>query len=290
MADQPAYDVPPTVGSSDSSGFEASTPPEPGAASTPEPDADTSGSAESIPKYRFDEVNEALQEMREQHRMLLQQYMQLATHLGRQAPSEASSEPPLDEREQTIVNQLDRLLRYSTAWRQLQPLLEQAQTLVQLAQQVPLREQQETQYWRAVAYQTHERVLDAVAESMLGQGRKGADLDPDRAAAVRQSFVAYVQRDPQRVARYEAQDPTLIKDFVEWFRGWPTTGRAPVDPRARQAQAEAQRRAESIRRLPTQGPAGQPVASPPPKVNTTDPEAVHDAGWRAFQALVQGSR
>lgn len=251
----------------------------------PQPPADDTL---SIPKYRFDEVNQGYQQLREQNQLLLSQLSQLTQVLNRQAaPPQAPAPVQLDEREQRIVAELDRLLKHSPTWQRLAPFIDKADVLMQLAEEIPAQRSSEQQHWTGVAHQWLANVLDAGAKAFLGPTARVDQLEPERADIIRQSFTRYVSQDPQRVARYESGDRTLVNDFIGWFRGWVAGG---VDPQARRTAAAQQTRAEAVRKLPTSGPAGQPVSSAPPKVNNSDEEAVHSAGWQAFQREVAASR
>lgn len=255
---------------------------------TAEPQAPADDSSLSIPKYRFDEVNRGYQELAEQNRQLLGHIQQLTQVLNRQTPPQQGPAPvQLDEREQRIVSELDRLLQHSPTWQRLAPFLDKAEVLMQLADEIPAQRQSEAQHWQGVAHQWIANVLDAGAKAFLGPTARVDQLEPERADIIRRSFTSYVSRDPQRVARYESGDRTLVNDFIGWFRGWVAGG---TDPQARRTAAAQQSRAEAVKRLPTSGPAGQPVSSAPPKVNNQDEEAVHSAGWKAFQQEVAASR
>lgn len=257
----------------------------PGTAEPPAPADDSL----SIPKYRFDEVNRGYQELSEQNRQLLTHISQLTQVLNRQAAPAAPAAPPvqLDEREQRIVAELDRLLQHSPTWQRLAPFMDKADVLMQLAEEIPAQRQSEAQHWKGVAHQWLANVLDAGAKTFMGPQARVDQLEPERADIIRRSFTTYVSSDPQRVARYESGDRTLVNDFIGWFRGWVAGG---VDPQARRTAAAQQSRAEAVRKLPTSGSAGQPVTSAPPKVNNSDEEAVHSAGWQAFQREVAASR
>lgn len=254
-----------------------------------EPEAPADESSLSIPKYRFDEVNQGYREALEQNRVLLGQLQQLTQVLNRQTPQAQAAEPvQLDEREQRIVSELDRLLQHSPTWQRLAPFIDKADVLMRLADEIPAQREHEARHWQGVAHQWLANVLDAGAKTFIGAQARVDQLEPERADMLRRGFTTYVSADPQRVARYEAGDRTLVNDFIGWFRGWVAGGQ--VDPQARRTAAAAQARAEAVRKLPTSGPAGQPVSSAPPKINNKDEEAVHSAGWQAFQREVAASR
>lgn len=217
--------------------------------------------------------------------------MQLTEALNRfaQPPAAPSTQPvQLTEREQRIVSELDRLLQHSPTWQKLQPFIDKGEVLLQLAEHLPARERAEADHWRGTADRVLANVLDVGAKAFLGPTATVEQLDPVRAQTLANAFTRYVESDPQRVLRYERGDhDSLVKDFIGWFRGWVVGG---VDPQARRQAAGQQGRAEGAQKLPTAGPTGQPVGSAPPKVNLKDEEAVHSAGWRAFQTAVGASR
>jgi len=308
MADTewPTYDLPEGIGGAaptspptgDTSSGTPATPPatdalgsdsqdSPGGQADPAAPATDDGNI-SVPKYRFDEVNQGYRAMQEQNALLMRQLGQLTQVLNRSTAPNAPEPVQLDEREQRIVSELDRLLQHSATWQRLAPFMDKADVLMQLADEIPAQRQSEAQHWNSVAQQWIGNVLDAGAKTFLGPTARVDQLEPERSEMLTRGFTTYVAKDPQRVARYEAGDRTLINDFIGWFRGWVAGG--AIDPQARRTAAAAQSRAEAVRKLPTSGPAGQPVSSAPPKVNNMDEDAVHSAGWQAFQREVSASR
>lgn len=249
-----------------------------------------------IPKYRFDEVNERFQTVAQQNAYLQSQLQSLMQVVQRLAPNgqpqgSAPVQEQLDERETRIVAQLDRLIRHSPAWQQLQPLLERKDEVLSTADQVKGRSVQEKQHWQDVATQTMGNVLTNFATTVLGPGKTADDLSPEQHRWAREAFSSWCQMDPARVARYESQDPALVTDFITAFRGAVGGGSVtPVTPQQRAVAANTQRRAEQVRRLPTSGSASTPMGTPPAKVNQQDEDAVHAAGWQFVQSALNGSR
>lgn len=250
-----------------------------------------------IPKYRFDEVNERFQAVASQNANLQAQIQSLMQIVNRLAPNgqPQGDAPPqgeqLDERETKIVAQLDRLIRHSPAWRQLQPLLERQTEVLQASDQVRSQSEEQKQHWQRVATQTMTGVLNGFATTVLGVGKTANDLSPEQHRWVRESFSTWCQMDPERIARYESRDPALVTDFITTFRAavggpQPTT----ITPEQRATAAATQRRGQQVQRQPTAGASSTPMGTPPAKVNTQDEDAVHSAGWQFAQAAIAGSR
>ena len=107
------------------------TPPQDAAGSAePQVPADDADGA-SIPKYRFDEVNQGFRYAMEQNTILQRQVHELTQVLNQLArPSAPASAAPapvqLDEREQRLVAELDRLLQHSPTWQRLAPFIDKA--------------------------------------------------------------------------------------------------------------------------------------------------------------------
>lgn len=288
MGDTSSASPPGTPTEQPASGSEST----PLAAGSAEPQAPV---GDPSPDARFDEVTSANQRLQSQVEALMAQNAQMMQILGRFAPGTQPSAAPvrpempsLDERQQAIVAQLDKLLPYSPAWQRLQPLLERMDVLTALANEIPQQRESEGNYWKSVADTAMSTMLDAAAKAFVGPAATLDKLEPARVNVLRQSFVDFVKADPRRVARYESGDHApLVSDFIGWFRGWTVNG---VDPNARRAAAAQQTRADARAKLPTSGPAGQPVSSAPPKVNNADEDAVHSAGWNAFQQAAVASR
>lgn len=241
---------------------------------------------------RFQEFVEQYQAVLDQNRALVQHVNELVGVMARLLPAQggqgpSSADPPLNEREQAIVQQLDRLLAHVPAWQRLAPILERADTILSLAQQIPEQRAAEAQHWQEVGRQWLGQLVETAAKQFVGPQATAQQLDPERRRVLTDAFTNYVSADPRRVARYEAGDTKLIDDFLGWFKGWVV---GTPDPATRRQHASAQHRGEQIRRLPTAGSPGAPVGSPPPSVNLQDEDAVHGAAWRAFQQAVAASR
>lgn len=299
MADWPEYDVPDEIGSDqatqdDTQGSATSTAPvddAPQPSDTPAPaiDGATPEGGVAIPKYRFDELNAQLRAEREargQERQMLERVMALLQQRQQQPPAQTAAEQrQLDEREQRIVGELDRLIQYSPTWRQLAPLLQNAGPLMEVLRSNEQRAVSEKEHWDRVATKTLDQVLVEGAKAWPGQ-TPDHSLDRDQQRWLRDAFTTYVQADRDRVARYEREDPSLVAQFIGEFR----KRFGGVSPQARPGLAKQQAKGQQIRRLPTGGSATAPIGSPPPRQDNQDEDAVHSVGWKAFQDTLNASR
>ena len=267
--------------------------------------APVSGSAEAqgpqgegaIPKYRFDEVNQRYQSVAAQNAHLQAQManlVQIVQRLSAGQPgagAQAPEAPQLDERQQKIIEQLDKLLPHSPLWKKLQPIIDRFDEIAAATDHVKQSTAQEKQHWQGLAARTMGNVLTEAATTFLGAGKTPEDFTPYQHRMVREAFATWAQLDDQRVERYERMDPSLVKDFIAEYRqlwGGSTPPKPVVDQR--QQAAAAQRRAEAVRRLPTSGAPSAPVGSAPPTLNPQDEDAVHSAGWQFVQAALNASR
>lgn len=140
---------------------------------------------------------------------------------------------------------------------------------------------QETQ-WQRSAVETVEYFDAQFAKRVLGDGADPKAVPPEQLGESRADFVAWVQRDPGRVARYEGGDTRkLVDEFVARAYGLyaaPTRRREVADLRARQDRAK---------HLPVGGSSAAPVSTGPKKPDLEDEDAVHERSWDALQGRLK---
>lgn len=299
MTDFPEYDLPTGVGTEATQGDTqvSATPTDQTAASgpgsdTPAPDHGQptmpGGVPDQIPRYRLDEVSQALREERAERQRLQAQMGELLQRLTTpQAPPQTQEEEEeLDERQQKILGELERLLKRTTLYRELAPLMARSKDVIGVVQTAEQRAEAEKARWNQVAYNTTYQVLDQAAKTLIGPDATPDRLTPIQARWLSTGFYDFVQSDPRLVQRYEAQDASLIAEFLTQYRG----AFAAVPAPQRAAAAAQQRRVEATRRLPTQGPAGGPVGQAPQKLDYSNEDAVLAEGWRQLKEMQGAGR
>lgn len=123
-------------------------------------------------------------------------------------------------------------------------------------------------------WQTHARGQLSTLTTELADAI-GGELTPRQATAIKKAFTSEAEGDPAFLARYEAGDPTLIKEFVrQWVEDW-------YEPARRQVTADTVQRQ---RRVPNGRDRSFQPAGGQKKINFGDPKAVEDAMVEAFKS------
>ena len=159
---------------------------------------------------------------------------------------------------------------------ELKGLIERAQDVLAAAEMLPQQKQQIEARWNVVAQRTIGTLFDNAAKTLLGDGKTGKDLTPVAQRRLHADFSHWCMADQSRVTRYENEDPALVGEFLAEVRA------TYVDPLRRAAVAPAVARAKTAAALPQAGGAA-PVATPQPKPNLDDEDAVHARGWAVLQ-------
>jgi hypothetical protein len=275
-----ASQTPPQTPESAAAPPAGSTPPP-----TPEPTAPTPPQGEGfIPKYRFDEVNNRASEWQRENQELKDLLRQaLETRSAGAAP--AALAPPKSEEELAFDQQTQQIrdeffrrfpkfAAMEAKWDELQARLD---AIGPVADIVPQMQERETRHWATVAQTTLDELHREVSTTLLA----GSPLDPQspRGQQVSRAFFEWTKSDPTRVARYEANDKALLKDFVQYFGDAyvaPWRSSAPPSPPAPDPARVA---AARVSRLPVSGPSALPAPQTPASRTNRDEESVHADAW-----------
>ncbi len=123
-------------------------------------------------------------------------------------------------------------------------------------------------------WQTHSRNMLGQLSTELGDAIGGEPTER-QSRAVSQAFANLIESDPEMLARYEAGDPKLVKEFVaQWKEDWYDTAR-------RQVTADSLNRA---RRVPNGRDRSAVGTNSTKKVDYNNPKAVEDAMVEAFKS------
>ncbi len=123
-------------------------------------------------------------------------------------------------------------------------------------------------------WQTHSRNMLGQLSTELGDAIGGEPTER-QSRAVAQAFANLCEADPEILARYEAGDPKLIKEFVaQWKEDWYDTAR-------RQVTADTMNRQ---RRVPNGRDRSAVGTGSQKKVDFNNPKAVEDAMVEAFKS------
>lgn len=278
---EPAPATPPAAsepgGSALPAAADSAQPAPPGPSAPPPVDPST---GEMLPKYRYDELHaryEATNKQVEQLTGLLTRALAL-----QQQPPPQPGEPP-DPRHERIRSELDEAWPglkaaidfYLAKKDELERTIQQTQQLGGYVESLSAREKAE---WDLYAKRSVESVIDAVSPHLLGKGKAGKDLDPDRKQAIVDQYIAWIGKQPDRMARYNSQDSTLRDEFVKSFvQQW-------VDPVRRGSSADLARGARAVQNLPVAGGPGPVLGTPAAKPNNDDEDAVYKRAWAVAQA------
>lgn len=300
----PEYDVPSGVGGGDDGGTPPAADPQrqpagqPGAAGQPAGDANGNrgdgqpaarqpqgapqgtpqgGRRNDLPQYRQDQIA-ARDASREQARI-----EQLVNERIRETLSQAfgigkPAGQPEDPRAARIRESLFGVIPG------LKELLENREQLLAAAQSGQQWTETNKNYWQGVAARTMGSLHDGAAVALLGAGKAGKDLDAETRADIQSLFIRWVESDQtqQRVGRYEAQDPNLVREFLTAWQA------RYIDPVRRSAAVTVQQRGQQRAAVPTNGPGAMPPAAKPPQQDNQDEDAVHGRGWALVQQLRAG--
>lgn len=227
---------------------------------------------ESIPKYRFDDINQQLQASREREQQLLalvQNVTQQRAALQQQGPAQpAAPKTPEQEQRERVRQQLLEVFPELNDYLKVKDKLP---TLISASEEIPRLQHETKQYWGRVADTTLKAIHQELGTHL------GTTVDPTSrlGRTTAQAFFEYVAGDQSRVQRYEAQDRTLLPEFISLFD---KEMLAPVRTRQQVAQ-----RHETTRRLPVAGRTSPPPSAPTPKPDANDEDAVFKAAWDHVQ-------
>lgn len=241
-----------------------------------------------IPKYRFDEVNSRASQVQQENQELREILKQLASRQPAAPPADAPV-PYQTEEEAAYARQTEeirqeffrRFPEFQTQATTLARIEAQLAALAPVADVVPQMQARENQYWGTVASNTLRTLHQTVSTALLN----GQPLDPasERGLHVSQKFFQWTSSQPDRVARYEANDPSLLQEFVTYFGDtYVTPWRGPSAPAANPAQAIAAR----VAKLPNAGPSQIPAPTVPGR-DYTNEDDVHAHAWSVVKNLQQ---
>lgn len=250
------------------------------AAAPPAPPSDP-----MIPKYRLDQVNERAAEVARENQELREMLKALAARPVTVQPSAPAPVP--NEADQAYQQQTEdirqeffkRFPEMQTIMDRWESVLSTLDRIAPVADVVPQMQERENKYWGTVAQNTLTTAQQEIAKSF-----NNGTAFPAGSPALRQinsTFFEWTNGSPDRVARYEANDPTLVKEFVQYFgevHVSPWRGSATPGPAPRVAQAQR------IARLPVSGSSGIPAPQPPHPTNGSE-DAVHSRAWDVIKSL-----
>lgn len=273
-ANQPPANQPPAA---PRAGAPANEPPAPGNGNRGGQPPAQPGARPNLPPYRqeaIDRRDAAAAAAAEEERIGRLVQARLRDMLGG-ALGLPGTQPPADPRIERLRAQLFEVIPG------LKELLDQREGILASARAAPQLSETTQLYWQGVAGRTLNNLYDSIASTLLGAGKTGKDLDPEVCDDVREAFVAWVDRDRTgaRVQRYEAQDPTLLAEYLRNF----TT--RYLDPIRRTAAVNVADRGRARAAQPAPANGGMPPAAQPPAVDNTDEDAVHGRAWAVLKQL-----
>ena len=218
---------------------------------------------ETIPRYRFDEVNNALRASQEREATIVKILERLSPA---PAPPPVATAPSAQDAARERVRQ--QFLEVFPEWKQFLAIQDKIPAILSTGEAIPRLQKETETYWSNVADATLSSVEEGLGKIM------GAPIAPNSRLAkmVSQAFFEMIAVDPRLVARYEAQDPRLIGEFIQSFE---KDVFGPI-----RAQAAAAKRLDTTRRLPVAGRTSSPPSSAVPKHNVdTDEDAPFRQAW-----------
>ena len=129
-------------------------------------------------------------------------------------------------------------------------------------------------YWESLGQRTIDALYGTVAKDLGVE-----ELTPMQRTSIGNTFMSWLQMDPQRAQRYTQGNSRVVDEFLtDWRSGF-------IEPIRRTAQAGDAATAARNRSLPP-APRGSgiapPAGTPPPDPKTID--QANDAAWEAFKA------
>lgn len=148
---------------------------------------------------------------------------------------------------------------------------------------IPAFQRQHDTHWTSLAERTMASVYGAVSPFVLGPDGKPDQLSADQKEELTEGFRRWCLRDTTgaRVTRYESGDTKLIDEFRDYYTG---VHHAPAH---RASVAAAANRAAAGKAAPRAGRADA-TGTPVPKVDASDEDAIHGAGWKHVSNALRG--
>lgn len=246
----------------------------------------------SIPKYRFDAVNQRAAEALRENQELKDLLRQSLTTRQPPPAQPAAATPVLSDEEQQYAAETEevrqeffkRFPEFAKMADQLESTLKRLEQLAPVAEILPELQARENRYWMGTAKTMLQQVHQQVSTAFMD----GKPLTPGSPTAtqVAERFSAWTMSDPARVDRYEANDPTLIHDFVTYFGDTfvtPWRGAAPPAPAG--PPTAQQQTVARVARLPVAGPSAVPPPVTPKRRDFSNEEEVHEDAWAVVQNM-----
>lgn len=206
---------------------------------------------------------------------------QVAALTGQQPPAQPQGDQPqLTEADQKAIKAVYRLFP------QLKPLLEKAQDILQLPEQVSSFKSEADSRWTDIGTRMWDSFDKAITQAYGLQN--GAKLTPFAQKSIDSAFIAWLETDRNAAARYRMGDMTLPAEFMQMYRSGvivpaqrATAGGTPNQQRGALGRPGQQQQPP---RVPRGGPGSTTVGQRPQQPNTKKPDQVHDAAADAFFA------
>lgn len=263
--------------------------PQGGAPATPAP-AGAPGAVDAPPATapdRMEEFQRAIAEVTGFNRQLLEQNAALIAEvrqLRNPATPPPAAEPPAPALSEADIKVRDRLYAIMPGLKILDELVAKKDAIFGAAEAVPqITADREAataanqQYWASYREAQFAAARDAVAKEMLGEGKTGKDLDPMVQGLIAEGFRTWVTSDPQRAARYENQDQTLLGEFAAHYKA------LMIAPLRRTENVAALDAAAAAPPIPRGGPSIQPGPAVTPPAPPKDEDALYSQSWDTFQ-------
>ena len=231
-----------------------------GAASGGDPGGGQPDRERYIPRERFDEVNNQLRLTRQQVQALEQRF----TGIGDALAGRPGGTAPLDPKREQIRAQLFELVP------EFREFVDNREAILRAGNLAGTSEEHITAYWANHGQMMAGELRNAMAP-MYG------DQPSDEAVgAIMSNFTAWLEADPTKQQRYVRGDKALVGDFWKWYEG------AVLQPARRTQNVSLLQRGQQVNRLPSRGPANQPVTPAAPKPKNAD--ELWDMAFDRFQA------
>lgn len=287
--DWPAFEVPADVTRDDSSaGNEPpATPPAtpPAAPATPpaQPPAATppatptggapAGGDETVPKYRLDEVIADRNADRAQIAALTEIVKRLQGNPPATPPADPAAPAPLSPEDQKVRDRLLQVIPELALLGDLKDLAAKKGAVLGVVDDTERWRSNEQAITESYVDRSVGTVYDGIAALLLGEGKKGTDLNEFQKEGILASMARWVQADPKRAVRYDKHDDTVVAEFVTAYKA------SMIDPFRRDSNAALLERAGAPPAIPAGG-STTPLTPPAPAApNTVDEDAIHSAAW-----------